>query len=117
VDVREQRRQRESIKRDKLDKQYVQEFATIIREIYPNCPEGREYEIAEHRHACLKHSGRVGRTASAKELDRESVDLAVKAHVRHKETLYDELLMTGYEREVARQKVKDVIDEVIQSWS
>ncbi|EEG78366.1 DUF2293 domain-containing protein [Dethiobacter alkaliphilus] len=113
--AREQRRQRESIRREKLDKQYVQEFATKIRELYPNCPEEKEHQIAEH--ACLKHSGRVGRSANAKQLDRDFIDLAVIAHVRHHATPYDELLMSGYDRQDARRRVKDAIDEVISSWS
>ena len=46
--------------------------------------------IAEH--ACLKYSDRIGRTASAKSLAEEAVDLAVIAHIRHTETQYDQLL-------------------------
>ena len=42
--------------------------------------------------------GRVGRTAAAKALDPEVVDLAVQAHVRHELTDYDDHLSAGMER-------------------
>ena len=50
-------------------------------------PHKREFEIAAH--ACEKHSGRVGRTANAKNFNVEMIDLAVEAHIRHKETNYE----------------------------
>ncbi len=61
--------------------------------IYPRCPKGTEIDIAEH--ASLKHSGRIGRSAAARQLDNEAVRLAVNAHIRHVETKYDELLARG----------------------
>lgn len=89
-EVRERRRERDAERREMLDRQYVERFAERVREILPGCPSGREKEIAEH--ACLKYNGRIGRTAMAKDLDEEAVRLAVKAHIRHTETKYDELL-------------------------
>jgi hypothetical protein len=62
--LRERLRERESIRRAGLDKRFVAQLAGRICELYPACPGNRETEIAEH--ACLKHSGRVGRSASAK---------------------------------------------------
>ena len=43
----------------------------------------------------------MGRSAAAKELDKEAVRLAVTAHVRHAETNYDDLLLHGIERQDA----------------
>ena len=57
-----------------LDQRYIERFAARVRELYPRCPLGRETIIAEH--ACLKYSGRVGRTAAAKSFAEEAVDLA-----------------------------------------
>jgi hypothetical protein len=54
------------------------------------CPPGQEIAIAEH--ACLKYSDRVGRSASAKNLEESAIRLAVIAHIRHAETHYDDLL-------------------------
>jgi hypothetical protein len=89
-DVRERRREREAMRREEVDRQYVREFAVRVREIFPGCPAGRETAIAEH--ACLKYSGRIGRSASAKSLDEDVVRLAVIAHIRHRETDYDSML-------------------------
>ena len=62
----------------------MQKFARRIGELFPGCPCDDQDLIAEH--ACRKYSGRVGRSAAAKELDSEAVQLAVRAHVRHVHT-------------------------------
>lgn len=67
------------------------------------CPEGVECAIAEH--ACLKSSGRVGRTAAAKSMDESVVRLAVIAHIRHTQTIYEQLLARGFDRLEARSSV------------
>ena len=66
--------------------------------------------------ACLKYSGRVGRSAAAKSLDEAAVRLAVIAHIRHLETNYDELLAKGLERHDAREQVADEIRRVLAQW-
>ena len=81
---------------------------------FPHCPAGREQEIAEH--ACRKYSGRVGRSASAKSLDAAAVRLAVVAHIRHRETNYDELLGQGLYRGEARALVRASVDEIFERW-
>jgi hypothetical protein len=113
-DVRERRRAREAARREVLDCQYVDQFAARVRALFPKCPTGRERAIAEH--ACRKYSGRVGRSATAKALDEEAVRLAVIAHVRHRETNYDELLARGYGRWEARAAVEEVVRRVLQRW-
>ncbi|MBU2056068.1 MAG: DUF2293 domain-containing protein [Proteobacteria bacterium] len=113
-DVRERRREREATRREGLDRRYVDQFAARVREHFPGCPAGREREIAEH--ACLKYSGRVGRSASAKALDEEAVRLSVIAHLRHRETKYDELLAKGYDRWEARTAVEKAVHQVLQKW-
>jgi hypothetical protein len=114
ADTRKLRRARAAIRRAELDKEYIASFAARVRELYPNCPIGREKVIAEH--ACRKYSGRVGRSAAAKELDKEAVCLAVAAHVRHQETNYDELLLTGIVRWQAREKVHAQVSHVLSEW-
>lgn len=113
-EVRKRRRERQAIRRAELDRDYVDNFAARVRDLFPRCPRGREREIAEH--ACLKYSGRVGRTASAKAFDEEVVRLAVIAHVRHRETGYDELLAKGRDRQEARAAVGDAVRRVVRSW-
>ncbi len=78
------------------------------------CPEGAEQAVAEH--ACLKYSGRVGRTAAAKKLDEEAVRLAVIAHIRHEATSYDELLAHGFERGEARAAVAGEVQTILFRW-
>jgi len=115
ADLRERRRLREADRRLELDSQFVAEFARCIRAQYPGCPENRDQEIAEH--ACRKHSGRVGRSAAAKDFDEQAIRLAVIAHIRHAETNYDELLGTSWDRDDARQEVASRVNEVLRTWS
>jgi len=113
-DQRELRRAHAAVRRAELDEEYIRAFASQVRELYPDCPAGREKVIAEH--ACRKYSGRVGRSAAAKELDENAVRLAVTAHIRHEETGYDELLFESLDRSEAREKVRDRVDSVLEKW-
>lgn len=113
-EVRVRRKEREAVRREESDRQYVDQFATRVKELFPRCPTGREREIAEH--ACLKYSGRIGRSVSAKMLDEEAVRLAVIAHIRHTETKYDELLSRGYDRREARTEVEEAVYRVLEEW-
>ena len=70
-EARRLRRDREAERRESRDSDYVAEFARRIRAQYPNCPGGEEERIAGH--ACRKLSGRVGRSAAAKEFDPEAI--------------------------------------------
>lgn len=114
AELRERRRQRNALRREELDSQFVKQFADRILALYPSCPESRAQAIAQH--ACLKHSGRVGRSAAAKQLDAQAIRLAVIAHIRHTETDYDLLLMSGYERSDARQSVATQVDRALATW-
>jgi hypothetical protein len=113
-EARKLARARAAARRAELDLEYIQRFAGCVREIYVYCPTGRENLIAEH--ACRKYSGRVGRSAAAKALDEAAVRLAVSAHVRHAETNYDELLLKGFERWDARQKVYPEVSRTLDLW-
>ena len=111
---RERRRGQVLLRRAELDEEYIRRFALRVREVYPHCPAGREKTIAEH--ACRKYSGRVGRSAAAKELDDKAVRLAVAAHVRHTETKYDELLSKMNDKHEARLMVRDAVSEILHKW-
>ena len=114
ADARARAREREAARRGEIDREYVDRFAQRVREFFPRCPPGTEIAIA--RHACLKYSGRVGRSAGAKALDEQAVLLAVAAHVRHAQTRYDVLLTTGHERHEARRQVQALVDQVLAAW-
>lgn len=113
-EVRQRRNERARERRAELDEEFVREFAKRIRVIFPKCPPGREQIIAEH--ACLKYSGRVGRSAGAKSYEEKMVRLAVIAHVRHRETNYDSLLAKGWPRGQARSQVSDRVEAVLEDW-
>ena len=114
-EVRARRRAREAEKRAELDQEYVASFAEHVRKIFPSCPASREQDIAEH--ACRKYSGRVGRSAAAKQFDEDAVHLAVAAHVRHRETNYDRLLAQGHERSEARVEVLQAVHAILDQWA
>ena len=114
-EVRARQRARAAELRSAEDEKFIDSFATRVRELFPNCPPGRESEIAGH--ACKKYSGRVGRSASAKSLEPSAVLLAVRAHIRHSETPYDQLLFKGLDRAVARHEVQSAVDLVLDRWA
>jgi hypothetical protein len=113
-EARARRRERQAERRAELDSEYVEHFALRVRELFPRCPGGREVAIAEH--ACLKYSGRIGRSGAAKDLNEKAVRLAVAAHVRHVETGYDELMVRGYDRWDARAQVQDEVQRILSEW-
>ncbi|MDD2521516.1 MAG: DUF2293 domain-containing protein [Anaerolineaceae bacterium] len=114
ADLRARRQARAVDRRAELDQQYVTRFAARVRELHPGIPKVIETAIAEH--ACLKYSERVGRSAAAKRLDAEAVELAVIAHIRHTQTDYDRLLASGMDRRTARDEVRDTIDHFLKEW-
>jgi hypothetical protein len=103
-----------AIVRAEQDRIYISEFSQAIRAYYPNCPPGREIKIAEH--ACEKHSGRVGRTAQAKDFDKKMIDLAVEAHIRHAETNYDNQFGSGIRKREIRSNVKGKVSSIMMQW-
>src|SRR5437016_1917609 len=107
-------RERAALRRAELDERYVGEFAERLGDLFPGCPVAERQAIANH--ACLKYSGRVGRSAAAKQLDREAIEFAVKAHIRHRHTSYDQMLARGVSRDNARSRVRDAVKEVLERW-
>lgn len=114
ADARERRRIREQEKRELFDREYVRRFAGRIGELFPHCPTKQAKDIAEH--ACRKYSGRVGRSAAAKDLEEEAVQLAVRAHIRHAMTDYDPFLSKGYDQFESRLFVGDQVMEILYKW-
>ena len=46
-DVRQRGRERNALRREEIDEQYVAGFSKRVREVFPGCPPGREQAIAE----------------------------------------------------------------------
>ncbi len=99
--ARARRRDHDQVRRAAVDERFRDEFAAAIREQFPGCPPVRADAISYH--AALRGSGRIGRSAAARRLDPEAIRLAVAASVRHIDTDYDDLLMSG-------------IDHVLDAW-
>lgn len=114
-EIRARRKERERERRAEQDDEYIDAFAKRVREFFPNCPAGREHQIANH--ACRKYTGRIGRTAAAKRFTEATVRLSVIAHIRHVETNYDELLGKGWDRFEARDQIRDQVDTVRDLWA
>ncbi len=111
---RERARARAAVVREEQDKTYVTEFTAQIRARFPGCPPQTAAEIAGH--ACRKYSGRVGRSAMAREFAAAAIDLAVRARIRHAHTDYDRLLNRGMDRADARSAVAITMAEVESRW-
>jgi hypothetical protein len=113
-DVRMRRRERDRERRAGEDVVLQAKMAELIEQLFPNCPPGRAEAIA--RHTGLRGSGRVGRSAAGRALDEEALTRAVVASIRHEDTEYDELLMSGVDREEARSTIRTKIDSVLMDW-
>jgi hypothetical protein len=111
---RVRQRERAAERREFEDREYQAAVEMQLRKLFPGCPPAEIARIADW--TCRKHSGRVGRSAAAKEFDPQALRLAVIAHIRHEHTRYDELLMQLGDRQQARQLVRGEIDGVIARW-
>lgn len=111
---REIAREKAIIKHAKVEIKYVAKFLQQILNQYPSCPVEDAESIAEY--ACEKYSGRVGRSASAKKLNEYPVTLAVRAHIRHTYTKYDNLLTEGWDKSDARDAIVGDVDRVEIKW-
>jgi hypothetical protein len=112
--VRARRREVAARSRDQQETEYVDAMAGAIRRQFPGCPEGEAARIASW--TCRKYSGRVGRTAAAKDLEAEPLRLAVLAHVRHEHTDYDRILAKGGDRQLARHQVRAQVAQTLEKW-
>jgi hypothetical protein len=112
--ARARRREREAERRAEEDLDLQAQMAVEIARLFPGCPAPRAQAIA--RHAAARGSGRVGRSAAGRALDAEAIELAVAASVRHRDTGYDELLMSGVDRAEARDRVHDDVARVLAGW-
>ncbi|HWF87118.1 MAG TPA: DUF2293 domain-containing protein [Vicinamibacterales bacterium] len=114
ADARQRAQERAAEQRDQHDAEYIAAFGRRVGELFPRVPIEEQRAIAEH--ACQKYSGRVGRSAAAKEFQAGAIELAVRAHVRHVHTRYDELLAHGMAREDARARVAASVAQCLETW-
>ena len=112
--VRAARRERDRDRRLADDVRLQDDMIREIRAQFPGCPEARAREIAAH--TAQRGSGRVGRSAAGRALEPAALELAVTAAVRHLDTPYDKLLMSGVERAEARAMVRVAMVAVLDRW-
>lgn len=110
-EARARRREREAARRAAEDVELQARIAREIERRFPGCPGERAQAIA--RHTGTRGSGRVGRTAAGRALGSDAIALAVAASVRHLDTRYDELLMSGTGRAEAREHVRPEVERIL----
>lgn len=114
ADVRARQRERDRVRRAAADVELVARMAALIATLFPRCPAARAQAIAEH--TALRGSGRVGRSAAGRDLDPQAITAAVVASIRHEDTGYDTLLMSGVARQDARERIRADVDAVLSAW-
>ena len=114
TEVRAFGRERDRERRAEQDQNLLADMAREISRLFPGCPPAEARTIAAH--TARRGSGRVGRTAAGRSLEEEALTLAVIAHIRHRHTGYDQLLMRGCYRDEARASIRDEVDRVLESW-
>lgn len=113
-EARSRRRERDAERREREEAGLRKRFAAEILRLFPSCPRPRAEAIA--RHTATRGSGRVGRSAAGHTLDPAAVELAVVASVRHQDTAYDALLMSGTSRAEARERVRGAVERELEHW-
>lgn len=114
AEARGRRRVRDARRRALEDVRFTDRFAEAILRPFPGCPPERAREIAAH--ASVRGSGRVGRSAAGRALTEFAVTSAVIAAVRHTNTPYDQLLMSGLPRHEARRRIAPAVEAVLREW-
>jgi hypothetical protein len=112
--LREAKNKKAAAKREIEDRQYLAAFTVELKRLFPSCPTAEAQEIVKH--ACEKYSGRVGRSADAKDLDPEKIRLAVIAHIRHIHTGYDKFMDMNIPKHEARRLIQAKIQRVLATW-
>jgi hypothetical protein len=107
---RARRRERDLKRRAEEDLELQARMAREIAHLFPGCPPDRAQAFA--RHAATRGSGRVGRSAAGRGLEADAIELALAAAVRHEDTCYDRLLMSGLEQGQARAEVRGEVASV-----
>jgi hypothetical protein len=100
--------------RREQDRELVARMAERLSVLFPGCPRKEAQAIA--RHTAVRGSGRVGRTSAGRDLKEEVLTAAVIAAIRHTHTDYDELLSAGLDRALARSRVADRVQDILERW-
>ncbi|MEV7994022.1 DUF2293 domain-containing protein [Streptomyces sp. NPDC086077] len=114
AEARRRRRARDAQRRAVADSRFAEAFAAEILRLFPGCPPERARAIAAY--ASQRGSGRVGRSPAGRALTEGAVTSAVVAAVRHGDTPYDQLMMSGVHRHEARRRIAASVQTVLREW-
>jgi hypothetical protein len=89
-------------------------FACRVRARFPSMPSGEALRVA--RFACGRETDRVGALVGSDGYLDHAVELAVIAHIRHRHTRYEALLDEGFERDEAREIVREDVLRTLARW-
>lgn len=101
-------------RRQEQDLELIARITAEIGRLFPRCPPREAAAIAAH--TATRNSGRVGRTAAARNLDEGALTSAVNAAVRHQHTEYDAMLAAGMDRLLARHQIADRVQAILAAW-
>lgn len=96
----------------KRDAAIEENFEDAMLKMFPHIPKPEIPQIIKH--ALKKHARRVGRANTV--ALHERVRLAVRAHIRHVHTDYEQLLRRGVDRAAARQRIWPRLNEIARLW-
>lgn len=111
---RARQRERDKVRLAENDRNLIVHMTSAILRLFPGCPPEEARTVAAH--TARRGSGRVGRTFAGRALEESALTAAVVATIRHRQTRYDELLMSGYNRTDARDSIHEDVDRVLESW-
>jgi hypothetical protein len=94
------------------DEKYLSRARSLLRAQFPDMPASVAEKVLQH--AYMKGSGRVGRKRTVK--DDRKIRLAVEAHIRHAHTEYKDMLEAGVDRQTARDRVWDSVQDLRDKW-
>lgn len=101
---------------ERRDASIEKEFEKVIRHEFPHIPAASLPQVL-HK-ALKKGKGKVGRTSTLNM--RQKAHLAVRAHIRHCHTAYDQLMRSSrgsLPKQEAREAVKDQVNSIARAWA
>lgn len=90
------------------------DYAEAIRSQFPGCPPARAKAIAFH--AVLVSRGARRGVAAAGEHAPDAVRRAVSDSVRHVDTDYDDMLLSGIDPKEARKRLQHSVVHILDNW-